>query len=1120
MDRYNHRSIEAKWQAVWLAKGFAPGRGKTKKYILDMFPYPSAQGLHVGHPEGYTASDIVARFERLHGTSVLHPMGWDAFGLPAENFAIKQGVPPRQTTDQSIATFKRQVQALGFSYDWGREINTSSPDYYRWTQWLFLQLYKRGLAEKRLAPVNWCEHDQTVLANEQVVDGKCERCQNPVTQKKLEQWFFKTTAYAEELLSGLDGLDWPEPIKQMQRNWIGKSEGAEIHFPIDQKSRFVLLHGFNGNSQGIFFPWLKKSLEDLGHTVITPDLPHPDQPTEREQVEYVLQNIEFTDDTILFGHSLGTVVALKVMQELKRPIAGLVLAGGFSTPRFKDRPRPFHSTFDWNFDWKKIQTSVGFITVLNATNDTAVHLESGRQLANSLGVTLREIQAADDHFTAKEEPILLEHLAPQVTVFTTRPDTIFGATYLVLAPEHPMVERVTTNRERSNVEDYKKMALSKTELQRKADDKEKTGVFTGSYAINPANDERIPIWVADYVLMSYGSGAIMAVPAHDQRDYVFAKRYKLPVRQVIAPHFIDADNPPQTGFPTVERTMMHAIVRRPSDDAFLVLDWKGTMWKRRPRTFIIGGIEAGEDINESAKREIVEETGYTNLTFVGNIGLEINSEYCAAHKLQNRYAKTKALVFELVDESQQPVADAELAKHEFRWIKRDDVAGFITILEDQYFWEQYLHGYQAFEGEGDLVDSGRFTHLPTDKARTEITAWLEKEGKGKATVQYKLRDWLISRQRYWGAPIPIVYCDEHGAQPVPEKDLPVELPDDVDFRPTGESPIARSTMFNQGVTCPECGKLARREVDTMDTFVDSSWYFLRYVDPKNTKAPFDKKKIKEWLPVDLYVGGAEHAVLHLLYARFVTKALRDAKWLSFDEPFLTLKNQGLILGEDGQKMSKSRGNVINPDEIIELYGADSLRLYEMFMGPFEAMKPWQTKGLVGMRRFLDRVWAVGAKDHTKKMSLDIERLVHQTVKKVTEDIQQFRFNTSISSLMVLQNTLLASDQVPEGAWRTFLILLNPFAPHMTEELWAAAGFKKTIADQSWPTYDKSKLVEATVTLIVQVNGKVRDRLTVSAGISQEDAVTQALQSEKIKALVSGTPKKVIFVPDKLINFVV
>lgn len=819
---YDHKKIEKKWQSVWEKENtFAAHEHDSeygeKFYSLETFPYPSAAGLHVGHPEGYTAEDIQARYLRMKGKNVLYTMGWDAFGLPTENYAIKIGKSPKEVAADNIANFKRQVKMFGFSYDWSREINTSDQSYYRWTQWLFLQLYKNGLAYFAEAPVNWCPSCKTVLANEQVEDGKCERCKTLVEQKMMKQWFLKITgtdpkgkngAYPERLLTELEGLDWPEPTKVRQREWIGKSEGAEIEF------------------------------------------------------------------------------------------------------------------------------------------------------------------------------IIKDH-ASSIKIFTTRPDTLFGATYMVLAPEHELIQKLKPQiKNWEEVETYIEQTRRKTELERKIEEKEKTGVkLEGVDAINPANQETIPIFIADYVLMGYGTGAIMAVPAHDKRDFAFAKKFNLPIRQVIS-----------------------------------------------------------SSVGESA--EVVTE---------------------------------------------------------------------------------------SYEGEGNLINSEMFDGLSNDEAKHKITKSVE----GKPTLQYKLRDWLVSRQRYWGAPIPMIECSECGWVPVPEKDLPVLLPDDVDFRPTGVPPLASSEKFINA-NCPKCGKPAKRSAETLDTFVDSSWYYLRYTDPTNDQAFAEPTKIEYWMPVDLYIIGAEHTVLHLLYSRFITKALHDLGYLSFDEPFKKLRHIGLILGADGQKMSKSRGNVVNPDEVVEVYGADTFRLYEMFLGPLNDFKPWSTENIAGVRRFLERVWHIVVESGSRNSELsmsdeqskEFEWWNAKTIKKVTEDIEAFRYNTAISAMMEFVNYLYTVRDIAyvrkDEALQNFLRLLYPFAPHITSELWeikfATAGF---IWDQPWPTYNPDNLTTETYTVAIQINGKLRGTITVAHGISEEEIITAAKNEPNVmKWLVGRKTIKTVVVPNKLVNFVI
>lgn len=874
---YPFDEIEPKWQSYWLEhKSFRAvdpgekGADKPKFYVLDMFPYPSASGLHVGHLEGYTATDIIARYKRMRGFNVLHPMGWDAFGLPAEQHALETGTHPARTTTCNIENFKRQIQRMGFSYDWDREINTTDPDYYRWTQWIFLKLFEKGLAYEAEVPVNWCPALGTVLANEEVINGKSERGGYPVIRKPMRQWVLKITAYAERLLGDLEGLDWPEPIKEMQRNWIGKSLGAEVDFPIDAASL----------------------------------------PSES-------------------GKSSGT----------KDPVVGV------------------------------------------------------------------------------------SSKADVIRVFTTRPDTLFGATYMVLAPEHPLVAKITTSEQQERVEKYLEQAARKSDLERTDLAKEKTGVFTGAYAINPLNQKRIPIWIADYVLISYGTGAIMAVPAHDERDFEFATKYDLPIVEV---------------------------VRDVSEDQ-----------------------DREASVRTSAEKEgIHKQGGILGKAFTGD-GININSE----------------------------------------------------------------------TPDGSFSING----LPSAEAKKKITAWLEEKGIGRKSVQYKLRDWLFSRQRYWGEPIPLIHCPTCGIVPVPEEELPLRLPETEDFMPAAEGeedihpPLARVRLPDgslwKDTRCPQCGGAAERETNTMPQWAGSCWYYLRYLDARNAQSLLEAEKERYWMPVDLYVGGAEHAVLHLLYARFWHKVLFDLGIVSTKEPFQKLVNQGMILGEDHQKMSKSRGNVVNPDEMVARYGADSVRLYEMFMGPLEATKPWSTQGVEGVWRFLARVWrlfiyripgddaegedTIQANIQDRPASPAELKRLHQTIKKVTEDIEGIRLNTAISALMVFVNETLKDEDHAREVLDQFLLLLAPFAPHLAEELWHRLGHESSIVAEAWPAYDTQYLIEEETEMAVLINGRVRAKIVVPTAWAEDAIRERVLGDPSIRPWIDGkSVKQVIVVPGRIVNIVV
>ncbi|CAH1219443.1 Leucine--tRNA ligase [Paenibacillus allorhizoplanae] len=805
---YNPQAIEPKWQAYWDAKKtfkVLENSDKPKFYALDMFPYPSGAGLHVGHPEGYTATDIVSRFKRMRGFNVLHPMGWDAFGLPAEQYALDTGNDPREFTKKNIDTFRRQIKSLGFSYDWDREISTTDPEYYKWTQWIFIQLYNKGLAYVDEVPVNWCPALGTVLANEEVIDGLSERGNHPVIRKPMRQWILRITEYAERLLEDLEELDWSESIKDMQRNWIGKSTGAEVQFAIE-------------------------------------------------------------------GHA-----------------------------------------------------------------------------------------------------------EKSLTVFTTRPDTLFGATYCVLAPEHELVAQITTEAQSAAIKEYQEKASRKSDLERTDLAKDKSGVFTGSYAINPVNDTKVPIWIADYVLGGYGTGAIMAVPGHDQRDWEFAKQFDLPIIEVVQ----------------------------------------------------------GGDVEK-----------------------------------------------------------------------------------------------EAYAGDGKHVNSGPIDGLNIEQGISHMIAWLEQNSKGRGKVTYRLRDWLFSRQRYWGEPIPILHLEDGTMKPVPVDQLPLLLPQVDEIKPsgTGESPLANVSEWVNTID-PETGMKARRETNTMPQWAGSCWYYLRFIDPKNDQAFCSDELQKQWLPVDLYIGGAEHAVLHLLYARFWHKVLYDLGFVHTKEPFHKLVNQGMILGENMEKMSKSRGNVVNPDDIVSDQGADTLRIYEMFMGPLEATKPWNTTGVDGIYRFLNRVWRLFVDDNGQvhsKISADemlgsdtFKRTWHRSIKKITEDFDALRFNTAISQMMIFVNEAYKTERLPLEAMKNFVQMLSPIAPHLAEELWEKLGGVESITYEAWPAYDEAWTVDNEVEIVVQINGKIVDRVMISKDTDEAAMEKMAFELDKVKEATAGKAvRKLIVVKGKLVNIVV
>ncbi len=963
MKRYNPKDIEPKWQKSWEDQGIyhaSESSTKPKKYVLEYFPYPSGAAMHVGHVRNYTIGDAIARYNRMRGFNVLHPMGWDAFGLPAENYAIKTGISPRHAVDENTKKFKKQLIQMGFSYDWSREIDSTDPDYYKWTQWFFLLLFNRGLAYQKEAMVNWDPIDKTVLANEQVIDGRADRSGAIIEKKALNQWFFKITDYANRLEKDLDDLDWSDSIKMMQRNWIGRSVGAEIDFMVEDSNE-------------------------------------------------------------------------------------------------------------------------------------------------------------------------------KITVFTTRIDTIFGATFMVMAPEHPLVVKITSTSEKQAVNAYIKLAQAKSEVERQETDREKSGVFTGAYAINPATKEKIPVWIADYVLAGYGTGAVMAVPAHDERDYKFAQKFLLPIRQVVAAYAMYSDErAPRQGIETIKRRTVDAIIT--DGEGNYLLQVEGTQVH-----FVGGGIEENETDEEAIRREVLEETGLTDILLIRQVSPYVAGVQYRSTKQKNQQGYGTFYEVVLANKNQVP-SEIEQGKHTIKWISKNEVKQQINWSWHKDAWGYYLNKNTSFlyTGEGVLINSGKYDWLPTSEAREKITNDLIQEKFATETVNYKLRDWLISRQRYWGAPIPIIHCPVDGAVPVPEKDLPVVLPDIKSYKPSGDgrSPLANVPEF-VNTTCPTCGGKAQRETDTMDGFACSSWYFLRFADPHNKKEAFDKKKAQKWLPVDDYIGGAEHAVMHLLYARFWTKVMYDEGLINFTEPFTTLRNHGMILAPDGTKMSKSKGNTIEPGGLIDQgYGADATRIMELFIGPWNQIAAWSVEGMGGAFRFLQRVWTltqetIEANSATyatvdKPIDSGLLEIQHKTIKKVSSDLEDLGFNTAIAAQMEYVNVLYklkASIPMQSPAWKhaieTLLQLLAPFAPHISEELWHQTGHTDSVHTSTWPSYDEKYLITDEITIVVQVNGKVRANLRVASDSTEESIKIAAQKDENVaKFLDQQIPNMTIYVPGKLVNFVV
>ena len=935
---YDFRKIEEKWQSYWEEnKTFKTdiwNFDKPKYYALDMFPYPSGQGLHVGHPEGYTATDIVSRMKRMQGYNVLHPMGFDSFGLPAEQYAIKTGNHPEGFTKKNIETFTKQLKMLGFSFDWDRQISTCDPKFYKWTQWIFKKLYEDGLAKCVDMPVNWCEELGTVLANDEIINGKSERGGYPVIRKNMKQWVIDIPSYAERLLDGLNEIDWPESTKEMQRNWIGKSVGAQVNFKVNNS--------------------------DL--------------------------------------------------------------------------------TF---------------------------------------------------------------------TVFTTRPDTLFGATYCVLAPEHELVNLITTDEQKEAVESYKKLCASKSDLERTELNKEKTGVFTGSFAINPVNNKLIPIWIADYVLSSYGTGAIMAVPAHDDRDFEFAKKFNLDIIQVLE-EVTGTSNENET-----HKDSIVAIVYDKENDKYLTINWK----ELGGRLFIGGTRHNGEDAITCALREITEETGYDDLEFVKET-FKINHHYYAYNKDKYFEIESTGLLFNLKSNHQVEQKLDEDEKFSIEWVNKDIIEKEIKDeLHIKTF--NYCINNMAMEGDGIHINSNFLNGLNKSEAIEKMINWLEENKIGTKKVNYRIREWIFARQRYWGEPIPIVYFSDGTSKALSDSELPLVLPELEDYK--GKNGCAPLENANEWKYTTVDGKKAKRETNTMPGSAGSSWYFLRYIDPDNDNELANKKLLDHWMPVDLYMGGPEHAVGHLLYSRFWNNYLFDKGYVGVKEPFKKLRHQGMILGSNGEKMSKSKGNVVNPDDMVKQYGADSLRLYEMFMGPIDAAKPWDPFGIEGSKKFLERVFRLYTEENKIKdeANINLEKIYHQTVKKVTEDYENMNFNTAISQMMIFINAVYKENVFPLEYALNFLKILNPICPHITEELWQILGNKDTITYEPWPIFDINKTIEEKYQMIVQVNGKVRGKIEIDTNTSKEEMEKLALEIDNVKKFIDGKEiVKIITIQSKIVNIVV
>ncbi len=1144
--KYDFKKLEKKWQKIWEKEGVYTAKNtgtKKKQYILVEFPYPSGEGLHMGHLRPYVAGDVMSRFSRMQGYEVMYPMGWDAFGLPAENFAIKRGIHPKITTARNIKNAKAQVKSWGISFDWSREVNTTDPAYYTWTQWIFLQFYKAGLAYESEGLINWCPKDKTGLANEEVIGGRCDRCGTLVEQKVVRQWYLKITAYAEKLLDGLKKLNWPEEIKAQQEHWIGKSEGAEIDFeltPSLQSGEIV----FASNNKGKL-KRMQKLVKAAGLSVVlrTPeevgiknfDVQETGATLEANAEKKVRALYKKTklpilaDDSGFFikGDLLDPVKvkrnALKGLDEKKLTIEAI---GNTMLKYYQSIADSYGGSVD--AEWHNnlcLLTPDGKIRHCEAVRPvTLTNTPCGKMDPYLPLRPLYISKATGKHVllqNEKEELLELEPITnalrdlvkPAIKVFTTRPDTLFGATYMVLAPEHSLIETLKGQvRNRAEVETYVKNCVKKTEEER-TQNKEKTGVeLKGIKAINPATQKEIPVWVADYVLSGYGTGAIMAVPAHDERDQAFAKKHHLPIIPVVQP---------VTGTPhgdDYEKESIVAIVRDPKHQKTLMLNWGPRKTNYGGTLFIGGSVDDKEDLLKAALREIKEETGYVDLKLMGQTDVPVNNYFYSNTKDRHIKAKIWGFLFDLQSDKQSAVRLDEGEKNKFNleWVANDKVAGTVDDAGHKLIYDMLLQN-AIYSGRGVLMNSDTFNGLGTAEARTSIT-----KAFGKTKIQYHLRDWVFSRQRYWGEPIPLVHCMKCGIQPVPEKDLPVKLPSVKKYEPTGtgESPLAAVKNWVQ-TKCPKCKGPAKRETNTMPQWAGSSWYYLRYTDPKNRKQFASAKLLKRWLPVDMYFGGMEHTTLHLLYSRFWHLFLHDQNLVPTAEPYARRIPHGIILGPDGEKMSKSRGNVVNPDEVVARFGADTLRMYEMFLGPHGATVGWSDGGIVGIARFLERVWKVFQTQPVKASDTAVLQSLHRTIKKVGEDIEGIRFNTAISALMIFLNET-ETKPWDKNVRESFVKIIAPFAPHLAEELWyTVLGGKKSVHTAAWPAFDPRLVKTQTFTLIVQVNGKMRASIEAPADISEHDARALALSDSRVQELLGGNdPRRVIYVPGRLINIVV
>ncbi len=1077
MEEVNFAKIEKKWQDKWEKEKIFEVDEKSKKpkfYVLEMFPYPSATGLHMGHAFNFTIGDVFARFKRMQGFNVLHPMGFDSLGLPAENAAIKAGQHPENYTNNSIKNFVKQQRALGLTYDWTRMVNTADSDYYKWDQWIFLKMFERGLVYQKEAAVNWCNKCNTILANEQVHEGKCWRHEDTEVEiKQMNQWYLKITDYADRLLEGHKKLNWPEKTIAMQKNWIGKSYGTEIDFEIinpNKKPTIFVVHGWCGNKDGNWFKWLKESTKENFNTII-PQFPNSTNPKLKEWISEIEKyKSELNEDSIMIGHSLGCPTICTFLEKNKIKIKKLILVAPCMSKYNKEdfeiikklkAPKESEEHLkkyleELNIDFEKVRNFSDEIILYLSKDDKYVHKFDFRKEEYSKLNSKEKIFENKGHFNEEvgitSFPEILDDIKEKWSVFTTRPDTIFGVTFMVVSAQHQKLMDLVTKEQKTAVEKFLKKLKSVSEKEMA--DMEKEGVFTGSYAINPATGDKVPVYAGNFVVADYGAGMVMAVPAHDQRDFEFAKKYNIPIKQVVTEVKEDYTSQckPRKEKEIIKRNSVVCVLKHWSEDKYLCLNWKNVNW----HTPVTGGIDNGETPEEAGAREIKEETGYQNAEFLGR-GLDVIGYYYHPKKDINRFEKQTPLFFKLKDGKQLKLSEEENAKHELVWVEKDKVEKFLNHDEKNYdarvalhVWSQYLNP-RAITTSGDLINSKEFDGVSNEDAKQKITDWLISKKLARKVVNFKLRDWSVARQRYWGTPIPLIHCEKCGVVPVSEKDLPVKLPKEVEFG-KGNPLLTNTKWLN--VKCPKCNGKAKREANTMDTFVNSSWYFLRYCDPHNNKEIFAKEKAKYWMPIDLYIGGAEHACMHLIYCRFYTMFLHDIGLIDFEEPAPRLFHQGMINGSDGERMSKSKGNGVEPLETIAKYGVDATRFFLLSEASPDKGFNWSDKGIQGSVRIINKIWRISQEVKFGKDSEEFSVKLNKTIKNVSEQIENLDYRKSTIELRELFDLILKDCEVSKDGFGKALKLFAPFCPHITEELWERLGNKNFISLAEWPKYEK------------------------------------------------------------------